>query len=195
MKKIIFLIFFCKTLIINAQLCCGCYESHEIIDGKLQEKIIRKFCFDEKGDMVYGMAHINNGKDTAIFIGSPFPNLNAKDIEQEYWSYKPKVKKSKNEVVIKFKREQEPITVTHIYKIKDNKILEIVEKEPPFSTKYTSYFYDNRNRLVLAVEYFEGNMSTNYRQFIYDSILENSLIEQSFDGEKIKILKYTQIKI
>ncbi len=201
MKKNVFLIFIFlyKTLIINAQLCCGCYEAFQIIEGKKEEKSSKKYCFDKSGVLVYGIMKINDGKDTTILIGSPFPNTNADSIEQEYRFYRPKTKKTKNELIIKFKRERDIGISRHIYKIKDNKILQIIEKEPPFSTKYTSYFYDNLQRLILIVEHFEGNNAVIYRQFIYEVDIPPSsgkykaMTEHVFSGEQHQIIEFMSI--
>ncbi len=201
MKKITFsiLFFLCKTLIINAQLCCGCYEAFQIIEGKQDEKSKKKYCFDKNGVLIYGVANINDGKDTTILIGSPFPNLNADSIEQEYWFYKPKIKKTKNELIVKFKRERDIGISTHIYKIEDNEILQIIEKESPFSTKYTSYFYDNLHRLILIVEHFEGNRAVNYCQLVYESNVpplitkHRAMTKHVFSGEQHQIIEFMSI--
>jgi hypothetical protein len=170
MKKIFLFILFSVNFytVAIAQFCCTCYEKFEIIDGVQQKEAMAKYCFDAKGKIISSKGFINKGKDT-IDIGEPFSSIYVENIERKYQGEQYKIRKSKAEISIKFRRSRNEKEVIHRYKINDGLVTQFIETEIPFGTKYTSYYYDNLNRISLISDYFEGNKIIETVQFLYES--------------------------
>jgi hypothetical protein len=188
MKKILLFILLMANFYTTAiaQFCCGCYEKFEIIDGIQHKETMAKYCFDAKGKIISSKGFVNKGKDT-IDIGEPFSSIYVENIERKYQGEQYKIRKSKAEISIKFRRNRNEKEVTYRYKINDGLVTQFAEKEIPFGTKYTSYYYDNLNRISLISDYFEGNKIIETVQFLYGS----DLISSNFTALPIKEQRIT----
>ncbi len=198
MKKITtLLIFLCMVLKVNAQFCCGCYSEFSVSENKKDTILSGQYCFDKKGKLIIGK-HFRV-KDTLEVGFDCAENYAIETIESFYKKDDYKIKKRKDEVKIIFKNDKNAFLATHIYKYKSDKIVEIVEKEKPYSDKWKSFYYDNKHRLILIIEHFEENRTLEYTKITYDSTipLPSEKITEKIVIEKISgdiFRKYVYIK-